>query len=137
MAQNEFFIKCWFISFLTVTAALKVQSIYLYGLLIFSISACFYLFNMQFYIYENQYRELYNKRIKLRTIEKISDDLYLLKIAGFNFKEFRKYFKKGWLLLVFFFVMPTIFVIIVFFINNTVPEDKIIIEIQGIKRIVE
>lgn len=134
MAQNSFIIKGWFVSLVAVSIALKISNPITYGILLFALGLCFYFVNIQFYVYERQYRELYNGRIKLRVEDQDGiTDLYKLGIAGFKIKSIKEYAPKNKMLIIFYFTVPLIFSIINYFVSQSSDVDKVIIEIQGLK----
>lgn len=117
MAQNSFIIKGWFVSLVAVSIALKIESTYVYGTLLFTLGICFYFVNLQFYVYERQYRDLYNNRIKLCVEDKVLTDVYKLTINGFKIKCIMVYAPKNKMLMLFYFTVPLIFSAINFFMN--------------------
>ena len=137
MAQNSFIIKGWFVSLVAVSIALKIDNTCVYGGLLLALGCCFYFINLQFYVYERQYRDLYNERIKLRVEDQVLTDLYKLGIDGFKLKSIPKYAPKNKMLMLFYFTAPFIFLIINYFINQSPDADKLIIEIQGLKGILK
>lgn len=144
MAQNSFIIKGWFVSLVAVSIALKISNSVTYGVLLFSLGLCFYCVDLQFYVFERQYRDLYNGRIKLRVEEQhATTDLYNLNIEGVKWRTINKYvFKMKYLftnsiLFLLYFMVPLIFCVINYYVNQSSDADKVIIAIQGLKGIIK
>lgn len=140
MAQNSFLIKGWFVSLVAVSIALKINNTLVYGGVLLALGFCFYVVNLQFYVFEREYRALYNSRIKLRVENQdATTDLYNLNIEGFKWVTIKEYaFKKKYLftnimLILFYFIVPLIFCVINYYVNQSSDADKVIIEIQGLK----
>jgi len=137
MAQNSFIIKGWFVSLVAVSIALKINNTWVYGGLLLALGFCFYFVNLQFYVYERQYRDLYSERIKLRVEDRVLTDLYKLAIDGFKLKSIPMYAPRNKMLMLFYLTVPLIFSVINFFMNQSADGDKLIIEIQGLKEILK
>lgn len=144
MAQNSFIIKGWFVSLVAVSIALKIDNTWVYGGLLLALGFFFYVVNFQFYIFERQYRSLYNSRIKLRVEDQdATADLYNLNIEGFKWGTIKEYaFKKKYLftngmLILFYFIVPLIFCVINYYVNQSSDGGKLIIEIQGLKGVIK
>lgn len=137
MAQNSFIIKGWFVSLVAVSIALRINNTWVYSALLFALGFSFYFINLQFYVYERQYRDLYNDRIKLRVDYQNLEDLYKLAIDGFKLKCIKIYAPKNKMLMMFYFTVPLIFSVINYFMNQSSDSDKLIIEIQGLKEILK
>lgn len=137
MAQNSFLVKGWFISLVTVSIALKVSNPWVYSALLFALGICFYFVNLQFYVYEKQFRELYAERVNLRVEYQLRRDLYSIKVDGFKWDAIKRYGPENKMLMLIYFMLPLIFSIINCFMNQSTDADKIIIEIQGIKNLLK
>ncbi|WP_405158504.1 hypothetical protein [Paenibacillus sp. FSL H8-0283] len=79
MAQNSFLIKGWYFSVIIVVSAFKISDPWYYTLLISLTSFVFYSINLQFYIYERKFRNLYYERIEMRSNGDFENELYSLK----------------------------------------------------------
>lgn len=137
MAQNSFLIKGWFISLVTVSVALKISNLWVYSVLLFALGLVFYFVNLQFYVYEKQFRNLYAERIKLRIEYRLSTDLYLIEVDGFKWDAIKRYAPENKMLMLIYFILPLIFSVINYYMNQSTDADKIIIEIQGIRNLLK
>lgn len=142
MAQNSFTIKGWYFALIIVISAWKFNNSLFYGCTLFVTALIFYVLNLQFYIYERRFRELYSERIELRCEDdNYEDKLYSLipKSEKFSMKQyFKKYIMKNKMLLFMYFGI-CVLLIIANLLMNKAPEDKvkIEIEIEGINHILE
>lgn len=136
MAQNSFMIKGWYFSLIIVITAFKIENILYYSLLVTLLSASFYFINLQFYIYERKFRNVYYERIELRK----SDDDYSTNLYSLKFRvqdkskknDYWKYGKKNKMLFFTYFGVCIILILFNYLINVDNDSGKIIIEISGL-----
>lgn len=143
MAQNSFMIKGWYFALIIVISAWKFGNTWFYIGTIFIATVIFYILNLQFYIYERRFRDLYGERIKLRCEgDNYNDMLYSLttKSEDFSIKlYFENYIKKNKMLLFMYFGICIVLIsanLLMNFGNKdkvNFEEDNIKIEIEGIK----
>lgn len=143
MAQNSFTIKGWYFALIIVISAWKFSNTLFYICTIFIATVIFYILNLQFYIYELRFREVYKNRIELRcTNGNYTNELYSLVPASekFSYKLIHeKYILKNKMLLFMYFAI-CIVLVLANLLMNVGNEDKvnfegdnIKIEIEGIK----
>lgn len=145
MAQNSFTIKGWYFALIIVISAWKFDKPLFYSCTLLAVALIFYALNMQFYIYERRFRELYSERIKLRCEdENYVDELYslALKKEKLWFKLlFCKYVFKNKMLAFMYFGICLLLIIANIYIhkeNNdkiNLEDDNIQIEIKGLKNL--
>lgn len=138
MAQNSFMIKGWYFSLIVVISAFKVDDHKFYALLVGLVSMVFYLINLQFYIYERKFRELYSSRINLRRIDNYITDLYSLSFNEPAKLSPKVYFSYAWKNKMLFFMYASICLILIFFnmqVNTDSDKKKINIEIIGVEQL--
>ena len=143
MAQNSFTIKGWYFALIIVISAWTFGNTWFYIVTIFIATVIFYILNLQFYIYEVRFRELYSERIKLRCEEdNYEDKLYDLtpKREKFSVKPYyKKYIKKNKMLLFMYFGICIVLISANLLMNVgdkdklDFEKDNIKIEIKGIK----
>lgn len=103
MAQNSFIIKGWFFTLLTALSLWEFESIPVFIISIVLLTIVFYALNLQFYIYERCFRELYKSRIELRVNScNYSKDLYSLDFSEFKNKWYYYVFQNLTLLITYF-----------------------------------
>lgn len=143
MAQNSFMIKGWYFALIIVFSAWKFGNTWFYIGTIFIATVIFYILNLQFYIYERRFRELYTERIELRCEDdNYKDKLYSLtpKSDKFSIKlYYKKYINKNRMLLFMYFGICIVLISANLLMNVgnkdkvNFEEDNIKIEIEGIK----
>jgi len=145
MAQNSFTIKGWYFALIVVISAWKFNNSYFYSCTLIVATMIFYILNLQFYIYERRYRELYNERLKIRCVNNnYVDDLYSLAPITEKFKcrlFFSKYIWENKMLLFMYFGICGLLIIANLLINVqnndrvNIEEENINIEIEGLKKL--
>lgn len=81
MAQNSFAIKGWYFALVIVVSAWKFNNLFFYSGSLIALSSIFYILNLQFYIYELRFRDIYSKRLNLRCeLNDYKTELYSLKL---------------------------------------------------------
>ncbi|MFJ3386372.1 hypothetical protein [Lysinibacillus sp. NPDC086135] len=145
MAQNSFTIKGWYFALIIVISAWKFNNPLFYGCTLLVATVIFYVLNLQFYIYERRFREVYSKRLKLRCEDdNYIDELYSLKPGTEHFScnlFFKKYVLKNKMLVFMYFGICILLVTSNLLMNieqrgtGTVnlKDDNIEIEIKGLK----
>lgn len=109
MAQNSFLIKGWFFTLLTALSLWEFKSIIMFSIIILFLSLIFYALNLQFYIYERCFRDLYKSRIELRTVKKnYHDHLYSLDFSEYKNKWYTYIGQNPMLLFTYFCVSLTL-----------------------------
>lgn len=145
MAQNSFIIKGWYFALIIVISAWKFNNPLFYICTLIAASFIFYTLNLQFYIYERRFREIYAERVKLRC----EDDNYVDGLYSLALKKeklwfkllFSKYVFKNKMLAFMYFGICLLLIISNLFIhkeNNdkiNLEDDNIQIEIKGLKNL--
>jgi hypothetical protein len=132
MSQNSFSIKGWYFAIIVVVSAWKFNDFSFYCLSIGIISLIFYTINLQFYIYERRFREVYEERIELRCnnhdFAKKLYSMQFLKDEDLFTKAFvSKYVCKNFSLLLLYFGIAGILIFSNFAINS---DNKTELKIQ-------
>lgn len=145
MAQNSFTIKGWYFALIIVISAWKFGNTLFYICTIALATVIFYILNLQFYIYERRYREIYKNRIELRCEEgNYEEDLYCLVPIQEKLTIklcFKKYVFKNKMLLFMYLTVCALLISANVLMNVgkedklKLEEDNVKIEIEGLKNL--